>query len=192
MQKIYNSKNKTNRLVPLLFFLLIIFCSSCSKKSQEPEEIIKTEIDTYSYEVTCTACEIQYLDANKSNKKIINANGKWSYSFEKTNDAELKINIITTNKAYQSISAFILKNNDVIYGDLGYNSCELLYNIKSGHKSMVYGSYIAGSGGSNGPGGSGSNGGSTKPTSSLCGARTKTGGSCKRVVSGGGRCWQHS
>lgn len=27
--------------------------------------------------------------------------------------------------------------------------------------------------------------------SSLCGARTKKGGSCQRRVSGGGRCWQH-
>ncbi|RNC66433.1 DUF3157 family protein [Proteiniphilum sp. X52] len=27
--------------------------------------------------------------------------------------------------------------------------------------------------------------------SSTCGARTKSGGYCKRVVKGGGRCWQH-
>lgn len=27
--------------------------------------------------------------------------------------------------------------------------------------------------------------------SSTCGARTKSGGACRRVVSGGGRCWQH-
>lgn len=27
--------------------------------------------------------------------------------------------------------------------------------------------------------------------SGTCGARTKKGGSCKRVVKGGGRCWQH-
>lgn len=27
--------------------------------------------------------------------------------------------------------------------------------------------------------------------SSYCGARTKSGGSCRRKVSGGGRCWQH-
>jgi hypothetical protein len=186
MQKIYNLKNRTSRLVPLLFSLLILLCSSCSKKGQEPEGVIKTEIDTYSYEVTCTACEINFLDKDKSSKKIIHTNGKWSYSFEKAGDAELKINIITTNSAYQNISAFILKNNEVIYGDLGYNSFELLYNIKSGQKAITYGSYTAG------PGGSGSNGGSTKPTSSVCGARTKTGGSCKRVVSGGGRCWQHS
>lgn len=184
MRKFY--KNGKSCLVPLLFSLFIMFCSSCSKKNQEPEEIVKTETDIYSYEVTCTACEIRFLDEDKSTKKITNTSGKWSYFFEKISDVELKINIITTSNAYQNISAFILKNNEVIYGDLGYNSFELLYNIKSGQKSMKYGSYNAG------PGGSGSNGGSTKPGSSLCGARTKTGGSCKRVVSGGGRCWQHS
>lgn len=27
--------------------------------------------------------------------------------------------------------------------------------------------------------------------SSTCGARTKKGGACRRVVKGGGRCWQH-
>lgn len=27
--------------------------------------------------------------------------------------------------------------------------------------------------------------------SSACGARTKAGGSCRRMVKGGGRCWQH-
>lgn len=36
----------------------------------------------------------------------------------------------------------------------------------------------------------------TKPSSggsysSTCGAPTKKGGACRRVVSGGGRCWQH-
>ncbi|MGY0041299.1 hypothetical protein [Pedobacter sp. NJ-S-72] len=186
MQGFYKRKNKTIHLIPQLFFLLAMLCSSCSKNNQEPEPVVKPETDTYTYEVTCTSCEIQFLDENKNTKKITNSSGKWSYPFKKASDAELKINIKTTNNVYQDISAYILKNSDVIYGDLGYNSFELLYNIKSGQKSMKYGSYAAGSGGS------GSNGGSTKPSSSVCGARTKTGGSCKRIVSGGGRCWQHS
>ncbi|MCX2450161.1 hypothetical protein OQX61_02655 [Pedobacter sp. PLR] len=185
MRKIYERRNNTNRLGAVIFSLLILFCSSCSKKNQEPEEVIKTEI--YSYEVTCTACEIQFMDTNKSIKKITNTNGKWSYSFEKADAVDLKINIRTTNSVYQSIDAYILKNNEVIYGGLGYNSFDLLYNVNSGQKSMIYGSYSAGS-----SGGSGSSGGNTKPTSSVCGAKNKTGGYCKRVVSGGGRCWQHS
>lgn len=32
---------------------------------------------------------------------------------------------------------------------------------------------------------------SSSTSSSICGARTKSGGYCKRVVKGGGRCWQH-
>ncbi len=32
---------------------------------------------------------------------------------------------------------------------------------------------------------------SSSSYSSTCGARTKSGGYCKRVVKGGGRCWQH-
>lgn len=196
MQKFYKIKSNTRQLIALFFFLLVLICSACSKKNHEPEEVIKTQIDTYSYEVTCTACEIQFMDKNKSTKKITNNSGKWSYSFEKVNDVDLKINIITTNKTYQNINAYILKNDEVIYGDLGYNSFDLAYNVKSGQKSMAYGSYSAGSTGTgNGPGsggtGTGSSEGSTKPTSSVCGARTKAGGSCKRVVVGGGRCWQH-
>ncbi|MBB5634565.1 hypothetical protein HDE68_000450 [Pedobacter cryoconitis] len=186
MREFYERKKRINQLLPLFLFLLAIFCSSCSKESQEPEPIVKTETDVYAYEVTCTACEIQFLDKNKSIKTVINPNGKWSYPLEKISDAELKLSIKTTNGIYQDISAYILKNNEVIYGDLGYNSFNLLYNIKSEQKSMTYGNYNAGSGGS------GSNGGSTKPSSSICGARTKAGGYCKRVVSGGGRCWQHS
>lgn len=192
MRKFYKSENTASRLVPLLFLLLTLFCSACSKKNEEPEKVkvIEKEIDIYAYEVTCTACDIQFTDKNKSIKKISNNNGKWSYSFEKTNDADLKITIKTTNNTYQNISAYILKNDDVIYGDLGYNSFELLYNVKSGQKSMTYGSYSAGSTVPV-PAGPGSTGGNTKPTSSVCGAKNKGGGYCKRVVSGGGRCWQH-
>jgi hypothetical protein len=187
MHKFYKIKSNARRLIPLFIFLLTLFCSACGKKNQEPEEVIKTETDTYSYEVTCTACEIQFMDKNKSTNKITNKSGKWSYSFEKTNDADLKINIITTNKTYQNINAYILMNDEVIYGDLGYNSFDLSYNVKSGQKSMTYGSYSTGSSGVE----AGYGGGSAKPTSSVCGARTKVGGYCKRVVIGGGRCWQH-
>lgn len=190
MRKFYKIKSNTCRLVQLLFFLLILSCSACSKKNQEPEKVIKTESDIYSYEVTCTACEIRFIDKNKSTNKIVNDNGKWSYSLEKTNDADLKINVIALNKAYQNINAYILKNDEVIYGDLGYNSFDLSYNVKSGQKSMTFGSYSAGSTGTGGTG-TGTSGGSTKPTSSVCGARTKAGGYCKRVVVGGGKCWQH-
>lgn len=186
MQKNYKRKDNANLLGPLFFFVLILLCFACSKTSQKPEEAVKAETDIYAYEVTCIACDIQFMDKNKSMQEIANNNGKWSYSFEKASNADLKINVITRNSAYQNISAYILKNNDVVYGDLGYNNFELIYNVKSGQKSMNFGSY---SGGSNG---SGSGGGSTKSTSSVCGAQNKTGGYCKRVVSGGGRCWQHS
>lgn len=185
MQTFYKRNTHTSNLLSLLFFTLVLFCSSCSKKGQEPEQVIQPETDVYAYEVTCNSCEIQFQDKNKATKKVTNNNGKWSYSFEKTNDAELKISVLTTNGAYQNINAYVLKNNDVIYGDLGYNSFDLSYNTKSGQKSMTFGNYSAVSGGS------GSNGGSTKPASSVCGAKNKTGGYCKRVVSGGGRCWQH-
>jgi len=186
MQKNHKGKDNAGRLGALLFLVLVLLFSACSKTKQKPEEAIKTETDIYAYEVTCIACEIQFMDKNKSIQKVTNNSGKWSYSFGNANNADLKITVITTNSAYQNITAYILKNNDVIYGDLGYNSFELMYNVKSGQKSMIFGSH---SGGSSGPG---SGGGGTKPSSSLCGAKNKTGGYCKRVVSGGGRCWQHS
>lgn len=173
-------------MISLCFLMFVLICASCSKENPEPGKVSETETDIYAYEVTCVTCEIQFTDENKSTKKVSHSNGKWNYSFKKAIDADLKINVKTTNTNFQNINVYILKNSDVIYGDLGYNSFELLYNIKSGQKSMKFGSYAGGANGS------GSNGGTTKPTSSVCGARTKAGGSCKRVVSGGGRCWQHS
>lgn len=185
MKKNYKREKGINRLIQILFLPFLLFCAACSKETKEQIEIAKTQADVYAYEVTCTACEIQFMDKNKSIKNVTNGSGKWNYSFEKTNDAELKLIIKTTNTTYQNINAYILKNDEVIYGDLGYNNFELLYNIKSGQKSIKYGTY---SPVTSSPG---SNEGTSKPISSVCGAKNNTGGYCKRVVSGGGRCWQH-
>jgi len=176
------------------YFALTVLLSlllGCSKKNDEPKEINEVDKPVYSYEVTCTSCEIQFSDQNKNQQKISHTTGKWNYTFTSAPSHDLKIIVKTISSSYQNINAYILKNDEVIYGDLGYNNVEISYNVVSGEKSMIAGTYIN-------PSVTPPSGGTTtqpsqpsQPTSSVCGARTKAGGSCKRVVIGGGRCWQH-
>jgi outer membrane lipoprotein-sorting protein len=173
------------------FAILLSLLLGCTKKDEEPQDIKEVDKPVYSYEVTCNSCEIQFSDQNKNQQKISHTSGKWSYTFTTVPSHDLKIIIKTISSTYQNINAYIVKNDEVIYGDLGYNTVEILYNVASGQKSMIAGTYInppviPPSGGTTTPPSQPS-----QPTSSLCGARTKAGGSCKRVVIGGGRCWQH-
>lgn len=91
--------------------------------------------------------------------------------------------------SYQTIQAYILKDCEVVYGNLGYNTAALAYNPISSQGTSNFGSYIVT--GSRGSGSVGTGGGRPNQTSSVCGVKNKTGGYCKRVVIGGGRCWLH-
>jgi len=119
--------------------------------------------------------------------------GTWTYKINTKITFNLKLVVKTVLTSYQTIQAYILKEGEVVYGNLGYNTAELAYNPSSHQGTASFGSYIAAgsNGGSSGSGGSSPVGGSANPTSSVCGAKNKTGGYCKRVVIGGGRCWQH-
>src|SRR5690606_28669742 len=95
---------------------------------------------------------------------------------------ELRLSVTTTLRRHQTIEAYVLKNNEVVFGDIGYNYTTITYNTNKSKGTANYGSYQSTGTGS---------GGSTSRVSSVCGAKNKTGGYCKRKVSGGGRCWQH-
>lgn len=151
------------------------------------------KIPTLSYEVNCDYCDITYTDQNNQSKTIRNTVGTWTYKIDTKINFNLKLAVKTVLTSYQTIQAYILKEGEVVYGNLGYNTAELAYNPSSSQGTASFGSYIAAgsNGGSSGSGGSALVGGSANPTSSVCGAKNKTGGYCKRVVIGGGRCWQH-
>lgn len=177
--------------------LLIALTCSCKKTAiEEPEKEVEKNI-TLSYEVNCDYCDITYTDKNNQSKTLRNNIGKWTYNINTKITFNLKLVVKTVLTSYQTIQAYILKDGEVVYGNLGYNTADLIYNPTSSHGTTNFGIYIApvssggsSSGGSN-TGGNSSGGGTTNPVSSVCGAKNKTGGYCKRVVIGGGRCWQH-
>ncbi|RZJ91635.1 MAG: hypothetical protein EOO20_04620 [Chryseobacterium sp.] len=161
--------------------LAVILVASCKKKEDQPNEEV---FPKYSYEVNCNYCDITFIDASNTTRTLKSNIGSWNYEFPTKVNFELKLIVKTSLSTYQSIAAYILKNDDVVYGSLGYNSANISYHAISGNGSSSFGQYVS-------PGGGNSGGGSTTPTSSVCGARNKSGGYCKRVVAGGGRCWQH-
>jgi hypothetical protein len=170
-------------------FLLLAFTtmtSSCKKDNSEtPEEPEQPRV-VFAYEVDCNYCNISYT--NEANQTIfINNNvGKWSYQIDKKIPFDLKLSVTTVNAGYQTIQAYVLKNEEVAIGNIGYNRADLSYNTASAKSTSSFGNYVSTS-----PSTGNGSGGSTAPTSSVCGAKNKTGGYCKRVVVGGGRCWQH-
>jgi len=172
--------NKLNYYL-ILCISLILF-ASCNK-SKEADIIPE---DTYSYEVECNYCDISYINSANEKKEIKNNIGKWEYKFNKKVTFDLKIDIKTNLSSSQTIHLYILKNKDIVFGSIGYNTASLVFNTQRNNGTSSYGSYR-----NNGSDGNSNGGGNTKPTSSVCGAKNKTGGYCKRLVSGGGRCWQH-
>ncbi|MEJ5052665.1 hypothetical protein [Sphingobacterium sp. MYb382] len=169
----------------LCFPLLLLFISACSKKDHPVDE----PKDDFSYEVTCNKCDITYTDQTNTQKTVTNNQGKWSYRFNAITTFELNLSIKTVLTTDQTIEAYILKNNDVVYGGMGYNHAIVSYDTKQEKGTATYGARQNGNSGSNG---SGNTGGNSQPQSSVCGAKNKTkAGYCQRVVVGGGRCWQH-
>jgi len=168
-----------------LLLTIVIFLFSCKKT-----EVVETKVDIetveFSYEVSCNYCDISYTDVFNQNKTIKGNTGNWVYKFNTSTTFDLKLSIKTTLSNAQNIQAYILKNGEVVYGNLGYNFAEISYNTILGKGTSNFGTYT-GSGTSTGSG----TGGNTAPISSVCGAKNKSGGYCKRVVAGGGRCWQH-
>lgn len=174
---------------PSALFLLLAFAtimSSCKKDNAEtPEELEQPRV-VFAYEVDCNYCNISYTNEVNQTIFISNNVGKWSYQIDKEISFDLKLTVATVNAGYQTIQAYVLKNDEVVFGNSGYNRADISYNTASAKGTSSFGDYS-----STRPSTGNGSGGSTAPTSSVCGAKNKTGGYCKRVVVGGGRCWQH-
>jgi hypothetical protein len=163
--------------------LLVMLAMSCKK--DVPEEPIAI-LPVFSYEVNCNYCDITYTDKNNQSITVKSNMGRWTHLIDAKVTFDLKLSIKTLLPTEQTIQAYILKNNDVVHGNLGYNFATLSYNTQQNIGTSSFGNSISsGSGSGNG------NGGTSTPVSSACGAKNKTGGYCKRMVVGGGRCWQH-
>jgi len=170
-----------------LVILAVMMHSSCKKAAQETVKEQEQIPLVFSYEVTCDYCNISYIDATNQTKTVTSNIGKWTYKIEKKVSFDLKLSVSSIISSYQTIQAYILKDEEAVYGNLGYNRADLSYNTVSGNGTSSFGSYVS----TTTPTGGNSSGGTTAPTSSVCGAKNKTGGYCKRMVVGGGRCWQH-
>jgi len=165
--------------------MIVIFLFSCKKTDGGKTEKAENPAE-FSYEVTCDYCDISYTDMSNQNRIIKNNKGSWVYKINTNITFDLKLSVKTSLSSAQTIQAYILKDNEVIYGNLGYNFADISYSTQLGNGTSSFGNYTnSGSGGGNGTGGT------TTPISSVCGAKNKTGGYCKRIVVGGGRCWQH-
>ena len=173
------TRDKKGLFSKLHILIAIIILFSCKKTVNEKPEELLSPVE-YGYEVTRDYCDISYVDIYNQNKIIRSNTGKWTYKIGSAVSFDLKLSIKTSMLSAQNIHAYILRNDEIVYGNLGYNFAEISYNTKLGNGTSSFGSYASTGTGS-----------STTPVSSICGAKTKAGGYCKRVVSGGGRCWQH-
>ncbi|MFD2969930.1 hypothetical protein [Sphingobacterium bambusae] len=123
------------------------------------------EEDVYSYEVSCEHCDISYLDDTRFTMSVKGHRGSWKKEFKNAFFLELEITVRSLNATSSNMTVHILKNGKQVASQSG-NQVATAYHVV--HDS-----------------------GSTKPSSTVCGAPTQKGGACQRKVSGGGRCWQH-
>ncbi|WP_153847615.1 hypothetical protein [Sphingobacterium paramultivorum] len=179
-------RNLLKRKILANYILLSVSLLSLNGCSKNQEPIVEQPTDEFSYEVECTNCKITYTDKSNVTKTVNHTTGKWEYKFDQKISFELKLSIKTSLSSQQTINAYILKNKEAVFGDVGYNQTTITYDTQNARGSAVYGSYK-----NTDTGNGGNTGGSTKHTSSVCGAKNKSGGYCKHVVVGGGRCWQH-
>lgn len=72
--------------------------------------------------------EFTYTDKSNAIKTVKHTEGKWEYGFDQKISFELKLSIKTLLASKQTINAYILKNIETVYGDVGYNQTDITYN----------------------------------------------------------------
>lgn len=150
----------------LFLAAMAIGISSCKKD--------KIDYEAAAFEVLCNTCDITYdNDGDRSTKTV-------SPSFKKNLKLPSNANVTVTPKG-STIFRFYLTSQEV-YSIVVNTATTFRYDYKS--NTLSDGTNTK----SFGPPKSNSN---NKETSKKCGARTKDGGSCQRLVKGGGYCWQH-
>jgi hypothetical protein len=186
MKRILQALNQRKLYTLTLLCAFTLLHSSCQKDSPSvPEEPLEP-VSVFAYEVDCNYCTISYTNANNETVILNNNMGKWNYTIKNNTSFDLKLKVTTLNSSYQSIQAYVLKDDEVVFGNVGYNLADIAYNPVSAKGTSSYGTYQSAV-----PSPGSGSGSTPTPSSSVCGAKNKTGGYCKRVVVGGGRCWQH-
>lgn len=124
-----------------------------------------SEDDTYGYETECEYCDINYINDVGVNVYVYGHKGSWKKEFPRSIFSEMRITVTAKQSTSKNVSAHITKNGGRLVSQSGYSSVTARHTvIRSG---------------------------TSKPVSDICGAPTQKGVPCQRIVSGGGRCWQH-
>lgn len=160
----------------LLFLLSFAVLLSCQKEKEILIDNEDEEFDTYGYVVDCLDCDIKYVNEKNSIDEVKGNKGKFVVDFNLTIVHKLEVSVSFTNS--QFVKAEITKNGQAISE---YSSFQNFSLTNTGGSNT----------GSNPSNPAKPSTPSNPTTSSVCGAKNKTGGYCKRKVVGGGRCWQH-
>lgn len=151
----------------ILFLAAIAIGVSACKKD-------KIEYENAAFEVSCNTCSVTYDNDGDQSSQVV------STSLKKDLKRPSNAKITITPKG-STIFRFYLTAQEV-YSVVVNGATTFRYDYKSntlsdGTNTKSFGAPKSNSG--------------SKESSKVCGARTKEGGSCQRVVKGGGYCWQH-
>jgi hypothetical protein len=150
----------------LILTIMIISLIGCKK-----EEI---EYETASFSIECSTCSISYDNAGDKATETVISSFKKELKYPSNASITVVAKGITTFRfllAYREVHTKIVNGTQTFH-----------YNYKSNilHDGTTTHSF-----------GTPDKKPNNQTSSSKCGARTKDGGSCQRLVKGGGRCWQH-
>lgn len=134
----------------------------------------KFEYENAAFEISCNACSISYDNDSDQSTQFVNT------SFKKDLKPSSNANITVTAKGNTTFRFYLTQQE--VYSMVVSGTRTFRYDYKSNTLN---------DGTSTRSFGSPKNTSNSKETSKKCGARTKDGGSCQRLVSGGGPCWQH-
>lgn len=151
----------------LLFLAAITIGISGCKKD-------KIDYEAAAFEVSCNACTVSYdNDGDRSANTV-------SPSFKKDLKLPSNANITVTSKGSATFRFYLTSTE--VYSTVVNGTTTFRYDYKAntlndGTSTKSFGAPKKNS--------------NNKESSQICGARTKDGGSCQRLVKGGGYCWQH-
>lgn len=148
----------------LLFMVFIALGITGCKKD-------KLEYEAAAFEVLCSNCSVTYNNDGPQLTQTVNTSFKKDLKHPSNANITVKANGNATFQLYlTNLEVYSITMNGTKTFSYDYKS----NTLNDGSSTRSFGT----------PSSSSSN-------SKRCGAATKNGGSCQRLVSGGGYCWQH-
>jgi len=150
----------------LMLFITAISLISCKKE--------ETVYEPASFAVNCSSCTVSYDNAGNTVTETVTS------SLVKDLKQANNVNVTVTAKGittfrflltFQEVYTVVVNGTKTFQYDYKTNT------LHDGSTTHSFGTPTKNTG--------------NQTSSSKCGARTKDGGSCQRLVKGGGRCWQH-